>query len=178
MNNPLQSKILERLRDVPDFPKEGIIFKDITPMLLDCQLMGEVTDALCNICSQHKVTKIAGIEARGFIFGSMVSLRGQIPFLPIRKAGKLPWKTKKISYSLEYGESTIEMHEDAVCNSDRVVIVDDLLATGGTTKAACELITSLGASVVLSAFVLELGFLSGRAVLEPIAPVVSLVTIQ
>ncbi|MDX1918973.1 MAG: adenine phosphoribosyltransferase [Candidatus Caenarcaniphilales bacterium] len=172
----LAHRITETIRDVPDFPKPGIVFKDITPILASPELFREVSEELCNLLKPYDPTCIAGIEARGFIFGAPVAEKLSLPFVPIRKPGKLPWITKQMSYTLEYGEATIEMHEDAIASfEDRVVLIDDLLATGGTCQAALKLIRELGGNPVCSAFLVELGFLEGRKVIESEAPVISLV---
>jgi len=156
------------IRDVVDFPKPGIVFKDITPMLGDAALLKMAVDAFVDACRPLGITKVIGIESRGFIFGAPVALALGIGFVPVRKKGKLPWECEAISYALEYGEATIEMHRDAVKPGERVVIIDDLLATGGTAKAAAELVTRLGGEVVEAQFLIELGFLSGRAALSGI----------
>jgi adenine phosphoribosyltransferase len=176
----LENKIKTSLRDVPDFPKPGIMFKDITPILSDPILFNETTDGLVKLIEPYGVNCIVGIEARGFIFGAPVAQRMNLPFVPIRKPGKLPWKKQSISYTLEYGEATIEIHEDAlecVGANCKVAIIDDLLATGGTTKAACDLIAILKGKVEVCAFVVELGFLSGRQILDTNCAVKSLAQI-
>jgi adenine phosphoribosyltransferase len=177
MLQTLENQILQTLRDVPDFPKPGIIFKDITPILSSPQVFSKTIDGLVELIEPYKPNCIVGIEARGFIFGAAVALKMGLPFVPVRKPGKLPWKKKQISYTLEYGEATIEVHEDAlegIAASSKVAIIDDLLATGGTTQAACELINAIGGQVGVCAFVVELGFLNGRKILEHTAPVGSL----
>lgn len=152
------------IRDVPDFPKPGIVFKDITPILSDPEAMEKVYASLAEpfLNSDLKVTKVLGIESRGFIFGTPLAHRLGVGFVPVRKPGKLPWKTVSESYALEYGEDTLELHEDAVGEDDRVIIVDDLLATGGTLRAACKLTERLGATIAGCSVVIELGFLKGR----------------
>jgi len=154
------------IRDVPDFPKPGIVFKDITPILADPQAMNQVYDALIEPYREAGVTRIVGIESRGFIFGTPMADRLNVGFVPVRKPGKLPWKTVSESYALEYGEDTLELHEDGVGEGDKVVIVDDLLATGGTLSAACRLVRRLGAEIVGASVVIELAFLEGRKKLE------------
>jgi len=154
------------IRDIPDFPKKGIIFKDITPVLGDPTTMAAITGAFEKEIEGFKPQRIVGIEARGFIFGAVLAHAMKLPFSPIRKPGKLPYKTIKVGYKLEYGEGTLEMHTDGVNKGERVVVIDDLLATGGTAKAACELIEKLGGKVAGIAFVVELGFLGGRKLLE------------
>ena len=165
----------EFIRDVPDFPKPGIVFKDITPILLNPKALSHAIDGLADAFRESGVTKVAGIESRGFIFGVPVSERLGVGFVPIRKEGKLPAKVISHTYALEYGEGVVEIHDDAVGPGDRVVIVDDLLATGGTAEAAVYLVRRLGAEVVGLAFVVELGFLGGRAKLDGV-PIDSLIT--
>ncbi len=151
------------IRDIPDFPKPGIIFKDITPILGDPAAMARITGAFESALKPLKPTRIVGIESRGFIFGATLAAAMELPFTPVRKPGKLPYDTISVSYTLEYGEGMLEMHTDGVGRGERVVIVDDLLATGGTAAAACELVEKVGADVVAIAFVIELGFLEGRS---------------
>jgi adenine phosphoribosyltransferase len=149
------------LRDVPDFPKPGILFKDITPLLADPRAMQETIDRFAK-ADFGRVDKVAGIESRGFLFGAPLALRLGVGFVPIRKPGKLPWKTSRVEYVLEYGTDSVEIHQDAVQKGQRVLVVDDLLATGGTLGAACTLIESCGAVVAGCAVVVELQFLAGR----------------
>jgi len=153
------------MRDVPDFPVPGIVFKDITPVLKDPEALGMIIEKLREMYADLDIDAVVGIESRGFIIGTPLALALNAPFVPIRKAGKLPFDKIKVSYKLEYGEATIEMHTDALDKGDRILIVDDLLATGGTTAASIELVEKLGAEVVKCAFVIELGFLKGRKVL-------------
>jgi len=155
------------IRDVIDFPKPGIVFKDITPVLADAQLFREAISLLCNTAGGVKIDKVAGIDARGFIFAAAVADRLGAGFVPIRKKGKLPWKTRQTSYALEYGESIVELHEDAVAPGESVLLVDDLLATGGTAAASVQLLAELGANIVAVSVLIELGFLAGRARLVP-----------
>ena len=169
-SDPLRAAV----RDVPDFPKPGIIFKDITPILADGRLLRLAIDRLVADVSGLGVTRIAGIDARGFLFGSTVADRLGLGFVPIRKRGKLPWKTKSLSYALEYGDAAIEIHVDAFHPGERVALIDDLLATGGTAAAAIRLIEQLGAQVAQAQFLIELGFLEGRKALKP-TPVRSLI---
>jgi adenine phosphoribosyltransferase len=152
------------IRDVPDFPKPGIVFKDITPILADPEAMALLYEALAApyLNLDKPVTKVLGIESRGFIFGAPLADRLGAGFVPVRKPGKLPWRTVSESYSLEYGEDTLELHEDAVTDGENVVIVDDLLATGGTLAATCRLAKRIGANVVGCSVLIELGFLKGR----------------
>lgn len=155
-------KLKSAIRDIPDFPKPGILFKDITPVLSDPKLFKIAVDTLATRLRKLKVTKIAAVESRGFLFGAAVALRLGIGLVPIRKKGKLPYKTIQVSYDLEYGSATLEIHRDAVSRKDRVAVLDDVLATGGTARAAAELIERLGARVVELDFVIELTFLNGR----------------
>ena len=149
------------LRDVPDFPKPGILFKDITPLLAAPEAMREAIDRLAAI-DFGRVQKVAAIESRGFLFGVPLAMRLGVGFVPVRKPGKLPWKTNRVEYVLEYGTDAVEIHEDAVLPGERVLLVDDLLATGGTMGAACQLIEACRGIVVGCAFVVELRFLPGR----------------
>jgi adenine phosphoribosyltransferase len=151
------------IRDVPDFPKKGIVFKDLTTLMRDPKAFSFVLDCLAAKCRQYEPTVIVGIEARGFILGPTIAHELGIGFVPVRKPGKLPWQTVKVSYALEYGEDAIEVHKDAVTKEDRVIIIDDLLATGGTALAAKQLMQKLNAQVVACGFVVELDFLSGQA---------------
>jgi adenine phosphoribosyltransferase len=150
------------IRDIPDFPKPGIIFKDITPILGDPGAMARITGAFEREFEAAKPTRIVGIESRGFIFGAVLATALELPFTPVRKPGKLPYDKISVSYTLEYGQGSLEMHTDGVTSDDRVLVVDDLLATGGTAAAACELIERVGAQVVGLGFVVELLFLNGR----------------
>lgn len=149
------------IRDIPDFPKEGIIFKDITPLLKDPAALKHAVKLIHEHYADAGVTAVAGIESRGFIFGCPIANSFGVGFIPIRKPGKLPYDTYREEYSLEYGTDCIEMHTDAVGPGDRVLIVDDLLATGGTAAAARNLVEKAGATVVGFGFVIELGFLNG-----------------
>lgn len=149
------------LRDVPDFPKPGILFKDITPMLAAPLAMKAAIEQLARL-DFGKVDRIAAIESRGFLFGVPLAMHLGKGFVPIRKPGKLPWKTNRVEYVLEYGTDAVEIHQDGVHKGERVLIVDDLLATGGTMGAACQLVTACGGTVAGCAFVVELGFLGGR----------------
>ena len=151
------------VRDVPDFPKPGILFKDITPVLRDADLFRRAMDLLAVCSDDLRVDKVVAIESRGFILGGALALRLGAGFVPVRKPGKLPWKARSASYALEYGTDTLEMHEDAVSPADRVLVVDDVIATGGTARAAGELVEALGARVAAYLFLVELAFLGGRA---------------
>jgi adenine phosphoribosyltransferase len=150
------------VRDVPDFPKQGIIFKDITPILSDPGLFRESIDLFLQRCRGKNIDKIVGIDARGFLFGSTVAYELGVGFVPIRKRGKLPYKTEVAKYSLEYGEAEMEMHIDAITRGERIVLVDDLLATGGTSAAAAALIKRSGGELLEAQFLIELEFLHGR----------------
>lgn len=150
------------IRDIPDFPKEGIIFKDITPVLSDRDAFSEVIGRFAEFATELSPDVIVGIESRGFILGSPVALELGRGFVPVRKVGKLPHETVQCEYELEYGTSAVEMHRDAVKPGQRVLIVDDLLATGGTAAASAKLVKSLGGEVVGMLFLIELAFLSGR----------------
>ena len=160
------------IRDVPDFPKKGIIFKDITPILGDHALFRASVDLFLERCRGKKIDKIVGIDARGFLFGSTVAYELDVGFVPIRKRGELPYKTEIAKYSLEYGEAEMEMHIDAMMTGEQVVLVDDLLATGGTSAAAAALIKKVGGELLEAQFLIELEFLHGRDQLEP-TPVIS-----
>jgi adenine phosphoribosyltransferase len=154
---------LERyIREVPDFPKPGILFRDITPALLDPAAFRSICDALHDHVRGRRIDKIAAVESRGFIFGSVLAYRLGVGFVPMRKSGKLPWRTVAEAYALEYGEAAIEMPVDAVERGERILILDDLLATGGTAAAAVRLVEGQGAVVEELAFVIELGELGGR----------------
>ena len=168
--------MIERyIRDVPDFPKPGIVFKDITPLLQDPEGLALSIDQLIEVVDPSEYDLICGIESRGFIFGTAMARVLGKGFIPIRKPGKLPWKTESESYELEYGTDTIEIHIDAVSVSKRILIVDDLLATGGTMEAAIKLVRKIGGTPVATAVVIELGFLNGRAKLDNV-PTHSLLT--
>ncbi len=165
-----EAKIKETVRDVIDFPKPGIIFKDITPILKDPHLCHEITLALAAQLRDLQIDVVAGIESRGFFFGLLLAQALGVPFVPIRKAGKLPYKTIRQSYALEYGEATLELHEDAISKGQRVLIHDDLLATGGTVVAATQLIAQLEGVVAGCSFIITLDFLNGRQRLAPFSP--------
>ena len=168
----LIDKLRAGIRDVPDFPKKGIVFKDITPILSDHALFRASIDLFLERCREKKIDKIVGIDARGFLFGSAVAYELGVGFVPIRKRGKLPYKTEVTKYSLEYGEAEMEMHVDAVKPSERIVLVDDLLATGGTSAAAATLIAKAGGRLLEAQFLIELEFLHGREKLGQ-TPVIS-----
>jgi len=154
------------IRDVPDWPKKGIIFRDITPLLADAKAFSEAINALCADFSNTGIEYVAAVEARGFVFGAAVAEKLNAGFVPIRKKGKLPFKTEGITYDLEYGTDTLEVHCDAVRKGAKVLMVDDLLATGGTMAAACKLIEKIGGQVAGMAFLIELGKLAGREKLK------------
>jgi adenine phosphoribosyltransferase len=168
----LIEKLRAGVRDVPDFPKPGIVFKDITPILSDGALFKASIDVFLNRCRGKKIDKIVGIDARGFLFGSAVAYELGVGFVPIRKRGKLPYKTETAKYSLEYGEAEMEMHVDAISPGEKIVLVDDLLATGGTSAAAAMLIAKTGGKLLEAQFLIELEFLNGRQKLVP-TPVIS-----
>jgi adenine phosphoribosyltransferase len=161
------SALRAAIRDVVDFPKTGIVFKDITPILADSQLFRQSISLLCETAGGVKIDKVVGIDARGFIFAAAVADRLGAGFVPVRKRGKLPWKTRQTAYSLEYGDSIVEIHEDAVLPGEAVLLVDDLLATGGTAAAAVKLLDELGANLIGISVLIELSFLNGRAKLLP-----------
>jgi adenine phosphoribosyltransferase len=170
--------LASHLRDVPDFPKPGIVFKDLTPLLADVGAFRATVDALVTRAAElpGRVDAVVGIEARGFIFAAAVAHGLGAAFVPVRKPGKLPWKTVSETYELEYGTDSLEVHEDAFGPGDEVYVIDDVLATGGTAAATCRLVERLGARVAGVGFVVELGFLDGRARL-PATDVYSLVTV-
>ena len=151
-----------RVRDVPDFPKPGILFRDLTPLMGDGVAMREAIDLLAEAAVRHRPELVVAIESRGFIFGAPVAASLGVGFVPVRKPGKLPHKTRRREYDLEYGTDALEMHADAVVHGARVVVVDDLLATGGTAAATVELVREIGGHVVGAAFVVELELLRGR----------------
>jgi adenine phosphoribosyltransferase len=156
------------IRDVPDFPKPGIVFKDITPVLADPRAFNICLDLMAEPFDGQAVDAIVGIESRGFIFGAALAARMRKAFVPVRKPGKLPSETHKVAYSLEYGTDAVEIHRDAIAPGERVLIVDDLIATGGTAWAACELVRRLGGQVIGATFMIELGFLDGAKRLSPV----------
>jgi adenine phosphoribosyltransferase len=158
----LRSRLLATVRDVPDFPKPGIVFKDITPVLADAALFAATVDALSAPFAGRGITHVAVIESRGFLLGAPVARILGAGLIPVRKAGKLPWTTERESYELEYGTDALEVHADAFRSASRVLIVDDVLATGGTAAAAGRLISRCGARVEGYAFLMTLGFLGGR----------------
>lgn len=164
------------IRDIPDFPKPGVLFKDITPLLSDGSAYRDAIDQLADRVAASKPEVIAAAEARGFLFAAPLSVKLGVGFVPIRKPGKLPYQTVAQEYLLEYGSDRLEMHQDAMAPGRRVLLVDDVLATGGTMRACCDLVTRNGAEVVGCAFLMELAFLGGRARLEPPFEVTSLIS--
>lgn len=162
----IEAKIKQTVRDIPDFPKPGIVFKDITPIFQDPQLCGEIVEELLFRSRSLGADAVVGVESRGFLFGLPLANALNLPFAPVRKKGKLPYKTVSYKYDLEYGSAEIEMHTDAIKPGMKVIVHDDLLATGGTAAAAAELIHQCGAEVCGFSFVLELQFLNGREKLE------------
>ena len=173
--DPRITLLREHIRDVPDFPKPGVLFKDITPLLATPSAFAAAVELFVEHLRPESPTAIAAIESRGFIFGAPVALALGLPLHIIRKRGKLPWKTDSVEYALEYGTDVLEMHQETIGAADRVVIMDDLLATGGTAAATVKLCQKQGAEVIGCAFVIELGFLAGRPKLDPV-PSYSLIT--
>lgn len=158
----IAEKIKSKIRDVPDFPKEGIVFKDITPIMLNPTLSNEVLSHLYESYKNSGITKIAGIESRGFLFGYPLAMKLGIPFVLIRKEGKLPYNKVSHSHDLEYGSATVEMHTDAISREDKVLVHDDLLATGGSASAAAQIITKQGGEIYGFSFLVGLSFLDGK----------------
>ena len=156
------SKLKSRVRSIPNFPKKGILFRDITPLLQHPQSRREIIARLAKAVKKSKADVVAGIESRGFIFGAAVAAKLGIGFVPVRKKGKLPWKTKRVACTLEYGREILEIHKDAIKRGQKVAVIDDLLATGGTAQAAAKLVESLGGKITIVIFLIELGFLQGR----------------
>jgi adenine phosphoribosyltransferase len=162
MSPPTPSEIERAIRNIPDFPKPGIQFKDITPVLADARLFAGVIDLLTEKFSAGSVDAVVGIDARGFIFAAAAAVKLKAGFVPVRKKGKLPYRTHEQDYALEYGSATIAIHVDALKPGSRVLLIDDLLATGGTAAAAAELVMKLGAQILEIGFLIELSFLHGR----------------
>jgi adenine phosphoribosyltransferase len=178
MQDPVTRLRLETLvRDIPDFPSPGILFKDITPILADPIAVREIVDRFAEFSRERQPDVVVGIESRGFIFGMPLALELGLPFVPVRKVGKLPWKTVREEYALEYGTSVLEIHADAIAPGERAIVVDDLLATGGTAGAAKRLIERLGGHAVGFCFAIELAFLHGKLTL-PQDDVLSLMTVD
>jgi len=165
----IEQQVKAAIRDIPDFPKPGIIFKDVTPILKDHQLCQNIVDAFVDRLNGTRVDAVAGVESRGFLFGLMLAMRLGVPFIPVRKAGKLPYTVKRKVYELEYGSATIELHTDAFEPGAHILIHDDLLATGGTVTATSELIQEMGGHVAGFSFVIGLGFLNGEEKIRPIS---------
>ena len=155
-----------KIRDVPDFPEPGVVFKDITPLLQDCEALELACELMARPFLAGGVDLVVGVESRGFIFGPPVAMRLGVGFAPARKQGKLPWRTRQQRYDLEYGHDVIELHEDAIQPGQRVVLVDDVIATGGTAAATAKLVREMGGEVVGKSFLIELSFLKGRAKLH------------
>ncbi len=164
------------VRDIVDFPKPGVVFKDITPLLGDPVAFNDAVDRLGAPFADQPIDKVLGIEARGFIFGAPVACRFGAGFVPVRKAGKLPWDIEREEYALEYGTDLLEIHKDAIAPGERVVIIDDVIASGGTAAATARLVERLGGEIAGFGFVIELAFLGGRAVLGDDHPITSLLT--
>ena len=154
------------IRDIQDFPKEGIMFKDITPLLNDAQARKKSLDLLVAAVSNQRIDKVIGVESRGFFFGTLLAQELNAGFIPVRKPNKLPYETISATYDLEYGTDTLEIHADAIQKGDRILIHDDVLATGGTATAVCELVEQLGGEIVQCNFLIELTFLNGRTKLQ------------
>ncbi|MEV5956729.1 adenine phosphoribosyltransferase [Streptomyces sp. NPDC051987] len=176
----IKELLLSRIRDVEDYPEQGVMFKDITPLLADPVAFTALTDAFAETAVSTGATKVVGLEARGFILGAPVAVRAGLGFIPVRKAGKLPGATLRQAYDLEYGSAEIEVHAEDLSADDRVLVVDDVLATGGTAEASLQLIRRAGAEVAGLAVLMELGFLGGRSRLEPAlrgAPLEALLTV-
>lgn len=166
MRSHVSTDLQSYVRDIPDFPKPGILFKDITPLLGNAEALKASIDQLAAQYAGARVDAVGAAEARGFLFGTPLAMALNVGFIPIRKPGKLPYKRITQIYELEYGSDTLEMHSDALGKGGRIVLVDDVLATGGTMKACCDLVRSIGLEVVGCAFLIELGFLEGRKKLE------------
>jgi len=162
----LVDELKRTIRDVNNFPKPGIVFKDVTPVLLDVELFGQAVKAMAQPYRDARITRVVSIESRGFLFGAPMALELGAGLVPIRKPGKLPATTQRVEYALEYGTDALEMHHDAVQPGDRVLVVDDVLATGGTANAAAQLVGGTGAAVVGFSFLIELEFLKGRQRLQ------------
>lgn len=169
----------DSIRTIPDYPKKGVMFRDITTLLADARAFRQAIDALVQPFAGSKVSKIAGIEARGFILGGAVAHQMSAGFIPLRKKGKLPHETVSIAYSLEYGVDQMEMHKDAVVRGEKVILIDDLIATGGTAEAACRLLTQLGAEIIAACFIVDLPDLGGARKIEKLGiPVRSLIAFE
>ncbi|MEE8359305.1 MAG: adenine phosphoribosyltransferase [Candidatus Omnitrophota bacterium] len=159
-------KLKGLVRDIPDFPKKGIIFKDITPLLKDSEALKDIVEMFTERYKDKKIDLVASVEARGFLLGSIIAYKIGAGMIPVRKKGKLPYEVVSITYDLEYGTDTLEMHKDAVSKGDRVLVIDDLLATGGTAGATCDMVKASGGEIVEVACLIELEFLKGREKLK------------
>lgn len=166
MNSSLEQTLLSALRTIPDYPKPGVMFRDITTLLGNARAFRRAVDELVHPYAGQNVSKICGVEARGFILGGAMAHQLSAGFVPIRKKGKLPFETVRVAYSLEYGIDEMEMHKDAIAPGQKVILVDDLIATGGTAEAAVKLLTQMGAQIEAACFVIDLPDLGGRAKLE------------
>lgn len=175
----MKNELAKSIRSIPDFPKPGILFRDITTLIKDKKAFKDAIDLIAKKFKKEKleIDYVVGVEARGFIFGGALANKLKTGFIPVRKKGKLPWRTKSITYNLEYGTDTLEIHEDALGAGDKVIIIDDLLATGGTVKAAADLVENQGAKILGIAFVIELIDLKGREKLKNY-PIFSLVKFE
>lgn len=176
MDQATQDTLQAAVRDIQDFPKPGIIFKDITPILADPKLFRMAIECMVAPYRDQGITKVIGIDARGFIFASAAAIELNAGFIPVRKKGKLPWATHSICYTLEYGESEVEIHKDALHHGEKVLLLDDLLATGGTAAASQALIEALGGELVGTCFLIELAFLNGREKLKPDSDIHAVIT--
>lgn len=179
MKSSLETTLLSALRTIPDYPKPGVQFRDITTLLGDARAFRRTVDELVHPWAGSKIDKIAGVEARGFILGGAIAHQMSAGFVPIRKKGKLPYDTVRVAYSLEYGIDEMEMHKDAVKEGEKVILVDDLIATGGTAEAAARLLGQMGADIVAACFVIDLPDLGGRRKLEALGvPVHTLIAFE
>jgi adenine phosphoribosyltransferase len=149
------------IRDIEDFPKHGVVFKDITPLLKDSNALSKACEILCNMVEDHRIDKVVGVDSRGFIFAPLIASKLNAGFVPVRKKGKLPYKTISESYELEYGDDILEIHTDAILEGEKVLVHDDVLATGGTASAVCKLVERLGGEVIQCNFLIHLTFLNG-----------------
>lgn len=168
-------KIEKYIRTIPDFPKPGVVYKDITPLLLDFNASAEATAALIKLLDGAHIDKVVGVESRGFFFATLLAQKLKAGFVPVRKPGKLPFKTFQEKYSLEYGEDMLEIHQDAIKKGEKVLVHDDVLATGGTAAATCRLVERMGGEIVQCSFLMDLAFLNGKEKIKKY-PVVSLIT--
>jgi adenine phosphoribosyltransferase len=163
------------IRDIKDFPKPGVIFKDITPLIKESKIFKKAIDKMCENFKNEKIDKVVSMESRGFIFGAAMAYKLGAGFVPVRKKGKLPYHTESVEYTLEYGKDILEIHKDSISKDENVLIVDDVLATGGTAEAVARLVRKLGGNIVGAAFLIELTFLNGRKKLHDIPKVVALI---